>query len=351
MQTKQTVSVTQFLAACACLVLSACTAPPVTTDERASIGAIPPSDTEVPVSPSRVEPTRRNSSDRFPRPPELEPQIAFWRNVYGTWSRSEAVVHDDRYLNLIYEVVHLPGEISDSYTAQQKELVAERRDYWQSRLRELERCWSLHLPMSRDDQRLASQLESSAPDRNAVLGAAERVRIQRGLRERFKRGLEISARYDAAFRHIFREAGLPEDLAYLPHVESSFQANARSSAGAVGIWQFTRSAAQRFMIVNDAIDERLDPIASARGAARYLSHAHDRLRSWPLTLTSYNHGIAGMQRARDAVGDDIIRIVQRYDHPKFGFASRNFYTEFLAARDVASNAQRFFPEGVRYDPP
>jgi membrane-bound lytic murein transglycosylase D len=72
-------------------------------------------------------------------------------------------------------------------------------------------------------------------------GAAMRVRSQRGIRERFKHGLEISRRYDRQFRKIFRDAGLPEDLAYLPHVESSFQPAAKSSAGAVGMWQFTKA--------------------------------------------------------------------------------------------------------------
>jgi membrane-bound lytic murein transglycosylase D len=105
------------------------------------------------------------------------------------------------------------------------------------------------------------------------------------------------------------------------------------------------------MNVNGVIDERLDPIASARGAARYLSHAYDTLGSWPLALTSYNHGIGGMQRAKGYFGHDFMRIVREYDHPLFGFASRNFYAEFLAAREVADQPERFFPEGVSYEPP
>ena len=105
------------------------------------------------------------------------------------------------------------------------------------------------------------------------------------------------------------------------------------------------------MTVNAAMDERLDPVASAQGAARYLRYAHGLLGSWPLTVTSYNHGIGGMQRAKDYHGADIVRIVNNYDSPQFGFASRNFYTEFLAARDIASQPQRFFPEGLHYEPP
>jgi membrane-bound lytic murein transglycosylase D len=260
-------------------------------------------------------------------------------------------VHDDRYLNVVYEIVNLPGGITPSYTPMQQDLIRERRGYWQYRLQELGRKVARGLSLDPDDQALIQYIATNSGSTSAVYGAGERVRIQRGQRERFKRGLEISGRYDAVFRDIFRQAGLPEDLAYLPHVESSFQANAHSSAGAVGIWQFTRSAARVFMNVDGAVDERLNPVASARGAARYLRYAYDRLGSWPLALTAYNHGIAGMQRARDAFGTDFMRIVYYYNSPQFGFASRNFYAEFLAARDVARQPERFFPEGVRYERP
>jgi membrane-bound lytic murein transglycosylase D len=129
-------------------------------------------------------------------------------------------------------------------------------------------------------------------------------------------------------------------------VESSFQHTARSSAGAVGVWQFTRSTGRKFLRVNAAVDERLDPVASARGAARYLREAHDVLGSWPLALTSYNHGVAGMARARAQFGDDFEAIVRAYDAPSFGFASKNFYAEYLAAREVATHPEVYFPEGV-----
>ncbi|MCB1797192.1 MAG: lytic transglycosylase, partial [Candidatus Competibacteraceae bacterium] len=89
----------------------------------------------------------------------------------------------------------------------------------------------------------------------------------------------------------------------------------------------------------------------AQGAARYLGRAYDRLESWPLAITSYNHGVGGMARAKGEFGDNIDAIVQGYAGKGFGFASRNFYTEFLAAREIARNPQRFFPEGVAYEPP
>ncbi|MGX2040223.1 lytic transglycosylase domain-containing protein [Methylocaldum sp. MU1018] len=300
---------------------------------------------------SRTMPSAPAASGIFPKPASLEPQVAFWRNVYGVWSRSQVALHDNRFLDVIYEVIQLPGDIAEGYTPRQKEWVRERTAYWKSRLLDLEQKVAAGMPLTPDERKLAAKIDRRGDLKTALQGASERLRGQRGLRERFKRGLEISGRYDRHFREIFRQAGLPEDLAYLPHVESSFQTHARSSAGAVGVWQFTRAAAERFMSVNAAIDERLDPVASARGAARYLSHAYGKLGSWPLAITSYNHGISGMLRAKQAFGHDFMRIVHDYDHPQFGFASRNFYAEFLAAREVARLPERFFAEGLRYEKP
>lgn len=288
----------------------------------------------------------------FPKPDALEPAVEFWRKTYAVWQRSEVAFHDDRYLDVIYEVMTLPGYVAEGLTNEQKEMMNQRRDYWKGQLAALDNKLRFGAGLNASDKQLIAKLEKSGRPLNSILpGASDRVRSQRGTRERFKRGLEISGRYDLQFRQIFRDAGLPEDLAYLPHVESSFQPAAKSSAGAVGMWQFTKAAAQTFMPGNDRIDQRFDPFASASGAARYLSYAYGKLGNWPAALTSYNHGIGGMRRAQNAVGTDFVRIVEEYDGPAFGFASRNYYAQFLAAREIASSPEQFFREGIRYESP
>lgn len=287
----------------------------------------------------------------FPAPPELQPQIGFWRKVYAEWGRGQVALHDTRYLDLVYAVIALPGEAGESQTPEQREFVKSRLDALKISLQQLESKVAASAPLTVEEQALAARIQASSGGGKAIADASERLRSQRGMRERFKRGLEISGRYDAQFRSVFREAGLPEDLAYLPHVESSFQSHAASSVGAVGMWQFMPGTARQFMMLNTAVDERRDPVASAQGAARYLGNAYGRLNSWPLAVTSYNHGVGGMARAQNAFGNDIAGIVRNYSGAAFGFASRNFYTEFLAAREIARNPQRFFPEGVNYEPP
>ncbi|WP_366929774.1 transglycosylase SLT domain-containing protein [uncultured Thiodictyon sp.] len=290
------------------------------------------------------------SSADFPVPPEIGPNVNFWRNVYGVWGRNKVAIHDDEHMGVIYEVAELPGATQEGYSEMQRAFVRDRLEYYKGQVRELERRLSGNQTLTAQDRALLAKFEQDGGARG-VYGAAERVRSQRGLRERFRRGLEISGRYDKAFRESMRRAGLPEDLAYLPHVESSFQTNAVSSAGATGVWQFMPATGRAFMQVNGAVDDRMDPILSADGAARYLSQAHNRLGSWPLAVTSYNHGQGGMANAKAQFGHDFGRIVKNYQGKAFKFASRNYYAEFIAAREVASHPARYFPEGVRYETP
>ena len=171
-----------------------------------------------------------------------------------------------------------------------------------------------------------------------------RLRAQRGTREQFLSGLRIAGRYLPEMKSIFREAGLPTDLAYLPLVESSFNLNARSPVGATGIWQFMPDTGKKFLRVDDTVDERRDPISSTRAAARLLKENFQILGSWPLAITAYNHGTEGMFRAIQETGSrDLAQIIRRYKSPMFGYASQNFYAEFLAAVDVAKNSERLFP--------
>ncbi len=271
--------------------------------------------------------------------------VEFWKNVWTRWTIEQVVLHDTDHPSIVYEVFELPPPAGEVYTDEQREYVKGRREALEARLAAIELKVAAAAPLADDEKALALKITESAGGA-AVSGASHRVRSQRGLRERFRRGLEISGRYHDAFVAVFREAGLPEDLAHLPHVESSFQVSARSSAGAVGVWQFTRGAARKFMLMTPGLDERLDPVASARGAVRYLKAAYDALGSWPLAITSYNHGIEGMRVARDRYGLDFPKILDEYDGRTFGFASKNFYKEFLAAREIANDPSAYFPEGL-----
>ena len=171
----------------------------------------------------------------------------------------------------------------------------------------------------------------------------ERVKAQRGIKERTAAGIKRSGRYIAQIQQIFRERGLPPELTYLPIVESSYDIGARSSVGAVGVWQFMPRTGREYMRVGAGIDERRDPLESSRAAASYLKQAYDYLGSWPLAITSYNFGQAGMARAVAEVGsDNLVDLIQQYNHPYWGFPPKQFYAEFLAAVEIGSNPSEYF---------
>lgn len=145
-------------------------------------------------------------------------------------------------------------------------------------------------------------------------------------------------------KKIFRAEGLPVELAYLPLVESSFNIRARSGVGALGMWQFMPETGKKFLRIDGNIDERRDPFESTKAAARLLKENYRLLGTWPLAITAYNHGTDGMFRGMKAVeSDDIVDLIRGYQSPTFGFASKNFYAEFLAVVELATNKDVYFP--------
>jgi membrane-bound lytic murein transglycosylase D len=177
-----------------------------------------------------------------------------------------------------------------------------------------------------------------------LLEATDGIRFQLGQADRFLEGLVRAGAWEAHIAEVFANQGLPHQLAVLPHVESSFNPAAYSKVGAAGLWQFMRSTGRRYMRIDNSVDDRLDPFRSTEAAAQLLSYNYRLLGTWPLALTAYNHGAAGMRRARDSLGtDDIEKIVRTYKSPTFGFASRNFYVSFLAALEIDSNPEKYFP--------
>jgi membrane-bound lytic murein transglycosylase D len=152
-----------------------------------------------------------------------------------------------------------------------------------------------------------------------------------------------SGAWETHIEETLANLGLPPELAVLPHVESSFNPAAYSKVGAAGLWQFMRSTGRRYMRIDSAVDDRLDPFRSTEAAAQLLAYNYRVLGTWPLALTAYNHGSAGMMRAKESMGsEDIVKILRGYTSRSFGFASRNFYVSFLAALEIDRNPEKYF---------
>lgn len=253
--------------------------------------------------------TNPSTSSPFPVPVGLESAVEFWKRVFSEFGASQLVYFDPLDMRKIYEVTDVGEE-------------------------------------SRTNEYINAERSRIAAAHGVDV---ERVKAQRGIKERTAAGIKRSGRYIAQIKQIFKERGLPPELTYLPIVESSYEIGARSSVGALGIWQFMPRTGREYMRVNSSVDERRDPIESSRAAASYLKQAYEYLGSWPLAITSYNFGQAGMARAVDEVGsENLVDLIERYNHPHWGFPPKQFYAEFLAAVEIGSNLATYFP-GLELD--
>lgn len=285
------------------------------------------------------------AGEALSRPPGLEPEIAFWRQIFSEVTTRQGLIHDNRHLRIVYEKVELSA---DANPARIRQVADAARGKYERILRSLAEGKRSGLT---SEQARVLALWGHGVSNRELREAAERVRFQQGLSDRFYAGLLRSGQWHDYIIRQLREAGVPEELVALPHVESSFDPSARSFVGAAGLWQFTGATGRRFMRIDQAVDERRDPFASSEAAARYLRYNYDILGSWPLAITAYNHGAGGMRRAAQTMGTkDIEVIIRRYSGPAFGFASRNFYVSFLAALDIEKDPGKYFGEVQRQQP-
>jgi len=273
--------------------------------------------------------------NNFPSFPSIRNNVAFWENIYAKYTDDTAILHDREDLSIIYTVTPLlDSALPGSSHANRAHLSTVKKKYSAM----LKKFADGEKPGTVDEIRVFSLF--SPPDlEKKFREAAKNLRIQTGLKNRFIEGVVRSGAYIFEMRRIFRSYNLPEDLAYLAHVESSFHPKAYSKYGATGVWQFTHTTGKDLMTINYILDERLDILTATHAAAKYLKRNYNNLGTWPLAITAYNYGRAGMMRAVAQEGN-YENIFNNYQEGYFKFASKNFYAEFLAARNIAKKLEK-----------
>ncbi len=285
----------------------------------------------------------------FPVPTQLVDAVDFWSSVYTRYHNDQVLLHDELHLGVVYAVLDLSelekNGVSDVRKEQiKRQQIRDTTEKYRSILLQLaegkeSKVWP------QDSARVAA-LFAKVPGGNAkYAAAAERIRTQTCLRNRFGEAIYRSGFYMDAIEKVFRDKGLPIDLTRLPFVESLFQWHAKSTVAAGGIWQFMPGTGRLFGLRSQAeYDERFDPMRATHAAAKLLSDNYAALGAWPLAITAYNHGQGGMRRAVRTTGStDMGVIATTYTGRAFGFASRNFYAEFLAAAKTYNNREHHFP--------
>ena len=277
----------------------------------------------------------QNASD-FPRPESLEPAVQFWIRVYTEVDTQSGFLHDAEHLDVIYTALPLD-----------RKQIEAKREAIKAALTVL--STGKRSGLSAEEQQVLALWPANVSNQTLKI-ASDNVRWQLGQSNRFLAGLRRSGAYREHIQKVIAAKNLPPQLVVLPHVESSFNPGAYSSAAAAGMWQFTRATGQRFMRIDHIVDERMDPYIAAEAAMSLLEYNYRVLGTWPLALTAYNHGAGGIARAvREMGSSNIEDIVANYKGRRFGFASRNFYAQFLAVNEVEERAESFFGK-VDYNP-
>ena len=271
----------------------------------------------------------------FPVEGRMKIRVDFWKKVYTEITTEEAFLHDINDLSIIYKKVTLPypqRERLRFIKQEKKELANILKSIANKNYKDL----------TDEEQQIAKIVGEKSSDH--LLALSSNLRFQYGLKDRYYLGLIESYKYLEHIKQIFKDLNLPEELAYLPHVESSFNYKAYSKVGAAGIWQFMRATARKYQLkVTYTVDERRDVIKATYAAARFLKDNFDLLGTWPLALTAYNHGPKSIERAITQLGTNKIHeIVELYDGRRFGFASQNFYATYMATVEISKNPEKYF---------
>ena len=160
-----------------------------------------------------------------------------------------------------------------------------------------------------------------------------------------------SGRYRDYIVSELRKAGVPEELSWLPLIESGFKVKALSRARALGLWQFIPSTGFKFGLKRDVfIDERLDPEKSTQAAITYLKELHQIFGDWTTALAAYNCGEGRVLRV--IRGQNVNYLDDFWDlFERLPFETARYVPRFLATLHVLNNKERYGLDAVTVDPP
>lgn len=236
------------------------------------------------------------AEQQFTTPSCLRSNTDFWRKILTEYGEDQIVIHDSRTFE-VFKVIELKDAAAE---ANRSKLIRDAID---------------HLNEQDDEE------------------DARTFRAQTGIKEKFEAGRARSKAYLPEIKQIFKEMGVPERIAYLPHVESSFQRLARSRVGARGMWQIMPGTARMYGVRK--LHKLHDPIYATRVAGRILKDNYQRLGSWDLAVNAYHSGLGNLLRGKAQAGStDICKIFEEYKGRSFRFASRNYLGQFYAVLEI-----------------
>lgn len=296
--------------------------------------------------------------DDFAIPEYFDDSVRFWFSIYTQYSSDQAVIHDKDNLEIVYNVIDFTELKKSSVNKFTKaRLQAGLSLEYSIRLKKsLYNIGNGAKNLSDDEIAIKNVIEKSrlkVPKNKTVRKRfyrklAQNIRVQTGQRDMIYRGVLRATPYFDFFDGLFKEFNLPHELLAIPFLESSFNPKAHSKADAVGAWQFMPYIASLMMPARDKyLDYRYNTLVSSVAALHLLRENKMILKRWDLAVTAYNSGTKHLVRARRKFAKKNPRpsleyILENYKHAHLGFASKNFYSEFLALVHVLAYKESIY---------
>ncbi len=167
----------------------------------------------------------------------------------------------------------------------------------------------------------------------------------------FENAYKRSGKYRPYILSELKKAGLPEELSWLPLIESGFKVKAMSSSRALGLWQFIASTGHKFGLKRTQyVDERLDPYKSTQAAIEYLKELHEIFGDWPTVLAAYN---CGEGKVLSTIRDQNVNYLDDFWdlYKRLPSETARYVPKFLATVQIANNMKKYGMDDIAVDEP
>jgi membrane-bound lytic murein transglycosylase D len=306
-------------------------------------------------------------SNKFTVTKYYYPTVNFWFLVYTQFDSSNVVIHDKSNLSLIYKVLDFSSlhekKLNKNilYVLQQK-ISNERINKIKNDLKDLSRD---PFSLSHDAKSIYRTLKEAGIalpikklDRQAFFNKLkDNIRTQTGQRNFIKDGIIRSLPYKTFLNKYFAEHKLPPELLAVPFLESSFNPKAESRVGAMGTWQFMPLIASYYVpkkSLSPQYDYRSNVGVISVAAAYLMKENFQLMKSWDMAVTAYNSGTKHLLKTKRELAStkkdvNLEAVIKHSDSQHFGFASKNFYSEFLALVHALAYEEELFSDIHRDD--
>jgi membrane-bound lytic murein transglycosylase D len=267
----------------------------------------------------------------------LEEALNSYQEAQGAWERGDfntALVTLDETYGLILKVKLPPDSPLNQEKNDLRLLVAQR----------IQEIYATRLVAAGDNHKTIPLVENKFVN-------DEIQSFQTKERRYFEEAYKQSGLYRPMIVDELKKAGLPEELSWLPMIESWFRVRALSRARALGLWQFISSTGYRFGLKRDRwIDERMDPLKSTQAAIKYLSELHDLFGDWTTALAAYN---CGEIRVENVIRTQHIDYLDNFWdlYLQLPIETARFVPRFIAAVIIINNPEKYGFNFPTPDPP